>query len=502
MMQRSGWLLGVLLVAVALLAWGVGGCGGGATTATVPTGNSIAGTTTATAGGAAGGSAGNGAELQPVLIGFKSSPGPAEQALIRAHSGKVKYAYHLIPVLAVSLPPQAIEALSKNPRIEYIEPDSTAQATEDSIPWGISRVRADQVWELGNSGAGVKIAVIDTGIDYHHPDLAPNYKGGYDFVNDDEDPMDDNGHGTHCAGIAAAARDGAGVAGVAPGASLYALKVLDGTGSGYYSDIIAALQWAADNGMQVASMSLGGTARSRALASACDAAYGAGVVLVAAAGNNGNARGTGNSVEYPAKYDSVIAVAATDENDERAPWSATGSAVELAAPGVNIVSDKLGGGTVAESGTSMACPHVSGVAALVIASGVSTASAVRQRLDSTAVDLGPAGVDKWFGHGLVDALAAVSGSSPPPPPPAPGETGAIAGKVTDAATGRAIGGATVSVDSGQSGTTNRGGRYKVTDIPAGEHSVTASAPGYAAVTKTVTVTADQTSTVHFALSAQ
>lgn len=391
----------LVMVLLALFLLLLGGCGAGYS----PTSD---GQTTGTTSSAAAPKAVGGADLQRVLIGFKSAPGPSDQGLINSAAGKIKYTYHLIPAVAASLPAQAITALSHNPRIEYIEPDAVATAIGDTVPWGVSRVNADDVWTSGNTGAGVKVAVIDTGIGYNHPDLAANYKGGYDYVNDDNDPMDDEGHGTHVSGILAAADNNGNVVGVAPGASLYGVKVLDSRGSGYYSDIIAGIQWAVTNGMNIASMSLGGTVGSKSLQKACDAAYKAEVLLVAAAGNSGRANGKGDTVLYPAKYASVIAVAASDSSNLRASWSSTGSAVELTAPGVGIPSDRLGGGTISYSGTSMACPHVSGCAALVIASGVTTAADIRSRLDSTATDLGATGRDTWYGYGLVNAQNAVT----------------------------------------------------------------------------------------------
>lgn len=402
--------LGVLSIAVLALSGcsggggfqSTGGAGDLAAESAAPAPAAAPAATTAAASPGAATSAG----LQPYLIGFKQTPGPAEEALLKSHNGAVKFTYHLIPVIAASLPPQAVEGLTHNPKIAYIEPDAEAQATADTVPWGVTRVKADQVWPTGNVATGIKVAIIDTGIDRTHPDLASNFAGGYDYVNGDSDPMDDNGHGTHVSGTVAAAADGALVEGVGPRARLYGVKVLNASGSGSYSNIIAALQWCVDNGMQIGSMSLGGSSGSSALQAACDAAYNGGVLLVAAAGNSGRPNGKGDTVGYPAKYASVIAVAATDSSDKRASWSSTGSTVELAAPGVSVVSDRLGGGTTTMSGTSMACPHVTGTAALVIASGVTGPAAVRQKLDSTATDLGATGRDTWYGYGLVNAARA------------------------------------------------------------------------------------------------
>ena len=389
------------LLALCLLA----GCGGGGQP---PAGTGEAGITSQTDNATDNG-------LQRVLIGFRDRPGAAQENWVHGEGGRVKRTFTLVSAMAASLPPQAIEALRHNPNVTIVEPDAQVTATADTLPWGVDRIDAEIVQATGNTGAGVKVAVLDTGIDYKHPDLDGNYKGGYDFVNKDADPMDDNGHGTHVAGTIAAERDGSGVVGVAPGASLYAVKVLAANGGGNYSDIIAGLQWCVTNGIQVANMSLGSTTVSTTLETACNNAYAAGVVLVAAAGNNGTTAGTGDNVLYPARYASVIAVAATDSADKRITTSSTGSTVALSAPGQNIYSTARGGGYATMSGTSMACPHVSGAAALVIASGLASGpQAVRDRLTKTADDLGTVGRDALFGFGLVDADEAAGAVVPPP----------------------------------------------------------------------------------------
>ena len=279
----------------------------------------------------------------------------------------------------------------------------TADA-EVAAAWGVDRIDAEKAWGI-TTGTGVKVGIIDTGINYNHPDLAGAYTGGYDYVNKDTYPVDDNGHGTHVAGTVAAVHGNGGVAGVAPGASLYAYKVLNASGSGYWSNVIAALGQAVTDGVKVVNMSLGANSAPRALQTACDNAYSAGVLLVAAAGNDGK-----GSVSYPARYNSVIAVAATNSADQRPWWSNFGSKIELAAPGVSVYSTYLGEGYTTLSGTSMATPHVTGAAALVFASGqATTASGVRTILRQTADDLGKAGKDKYYGYGLVDAEQATTG---------------------------------------------------------------------------------------------
>jgi subtilisin len=141
-----------------------------------------------------------GPERVPVLIGFRQVPGPSEQALVRSHGGKIKYSYHLVPAIAASIPQSAIDALAKNPNVTRIEPDGVLDYADAELDnsWGVERIGAGFIHDTGNKGEGVKIAIIDSGIDYTHPDLAGNYVGGYDFFNGDPDPMDDYGHGTHC----------------------------------------------------------------------------------------------------------------------------------------------------------------------------------------------------------------------------------------------------------------------------------------------------------------
>src|SRR5262245_37262160 len=207
-------------------------------------------------------------ERVDVLVLFRQRKSQEDVAGVQRAGGRIKYNYNIVPALAVSLPSQAIAGLSNNPNIQIIEPDFIATAndfaSELGNTWGVATIGAGDAHNLPQSvqGSGVNVAVIDTGINYNHPELAGAYRGGYDFVNSDSDPLDDNGHGTHVSGTIAASRNGASVVGVAPLVNLYALKVLDRNGSGAYSGIIAAVDWARTHNIQVTNNSYGGSSGS------------------------------------------------------------------------------------------------------------------------------------------------------------------------------------------------------------------------------------------------
>jgi subtilisin len=353
-----------------------------------------------------------------VIITFDKQPGASEETSVREDGGVIKHTFKIVPAIAADVPNQKLAHLKGKNHVVRIEPDVEIMAldTELDNTWGVKKIGAGAVHNAGFFGAGVNVAIIDSGIDKNHPDLNANVVGGYDFVNSDNDPMDDNGHGTHVAGTVAAEDDGLGVVGVAPSAKLYALKVLGANGSGNYSAVIAALEWCIANGIKVTNNSYGSSADpGLTVHNAFDKAYNAGIINIAAAGNSGNKKGTGDNVIYPAKYDSVVAVAATDSKNARATFSSTGSKVELSAPGVSIKSTIPGGKYAIYSGTSMASPHVAGVAALLIANGVTGPENIRTRLQNTADDLGSKGRDSLYGYGLVDADGAVLGTGLAPP---------------------------------------------------------------------------------------
>jgi thermitase len=277
--------------------------------------------------------------------------------------------------------------------------------------WGLNNAQdhdidAPEAWDIHTGGSGVTIAVIDTGVDLDHPDLQAKIVAGKDFVNNDSLADDDQGHGTHVAGIAAASgNNGIGIAGVSWGAKVMPLKVLNYAGSGTTADLAEAIVYAADNGAKVINMSLGDYCGSGwpNVEDAVNYALGKGVLLVAAAGNTGS-----TPVLCPAAINGVMAVGATDSSDSRAYYSTYGAALDVAAPGSGIYSTYYGGGYTTFSGTSMASPHVAGLAALLwsFAPGM-TSSEVEALIEQTADDLGSAGWDQYYGYGRINARRAL-----------------------------------------------------------------------------------------------
>ncbi|BDV43728.1 peptidase S8 [Geotalea uraniireducens] len=362
-----------------------------------------------------------GAAEKRVIVGFRHAATVTEtqqRDKIHRSGGRIRRLHKFVNAISATLSEEEIVRLKNDPDVAYVESDPVVSVVEPVVTadyaasWGVQHIGADKAVAMGVTGAGVKVAVLDTGIDYTHPDLAANYKGGYNFIADNNDPFDDaygTSHGTHVAGIIAALNNGTGVVGVAPGASLYAVKVLDGGGGGYVSTIIAGIEWAIENKMNVINISIGSPESSTALEEACNKAYQAGIVIVASAGNY-----SPGTVLYPAAYDSVIAVSATYQDDTIGTFSSYGPQVELAAPGHNILSTAIGGGYITHYGTSQAAPHVAGVAALLFSKGVwdtnrdgRIADEIRARLVATARDLGITGRDIYYGYGLVDAEKAV-----------------------------------------------------------------------------------------------
>jgi serine protease AprX len=369
----------------------------------------------------------------PVIVRRKGDVLSARAALPGA--AEVAQTFSLFPGAALKMTAADIEAASQRDDIEMIWPDLPVQAWLDvSVP----KIRGPQVWEAGSKGTGIRVAVIDSGIDDTHPDFLGRISAMKSFI--DDTPKDENGHGTHVASIVAGsgARSNGKYIGVAPEAVLYIAKVLDADGNGSMSGVMAGIEWAVlDQQVQIINLSLGGSGPcdgTDALSTLCDEAVEqTGVVICAAAGNTGPGEST---VGTPGCARRVITVGAVDDNDQMARFSSRGPTADgrvkpdIVLPGVSIVAAQATGtelgpvvtdGYIAISGTSMATPHASGVAALMLeANSQLTAEQVKSQITAAAVDLGFQPNEQ--GAGRVDALQAYENAlnfEEPTPPPEP-----------------------------------------------------------------------------------
>ncbi|HEX5432373.1 MAG TPA: S8 family serine peptidase [Bryobacteraceae bacterium] len=308
------------------------------------------------------------------------------------------------------------QSLEQSGRFAFVEPDYIAHAmatpNDPDYPqqWHLPIIQAPSAWDIETGSLRVPIAMVDSGVDPTHPDLAANIVPGWSFLTQNTDTHDVLGHGTATAGTVAAIGDnGVGVSGVAWNLSIMPLVVLDSTNFATYSNIAAAIDYAADHGVRVVSISIGGTSPSSTLQQAVDYAWSKGTVVIAAAGNNGT-----STPIYPAACQYVVAVGATDSNDAHTSWSSYGSWVDLAAPGLNIMTTQNGGGYAGVSGTSFSAPIVAGVAALMISENPSlTAQNIVDKLEQTADDLGDPGFDQYYGWGRVNAYKALTAAGLP-----------------------------------------------------------------------------------------
>ncbi|WP_440945645.1 S8 family serine peptidase [Methanosarcina sp. T3] len=388
----------------------------------------------------------------PGEILVKFDPGASEEkikSINAGHGTQVTYTspyagFKILKIPTTKTVEEMVEIFSKNPNVGYAVPNAIiyAFAVPDDpyynpYQWnfknGVGGINLEPAWDI-STGQGVVVAVLDTGVAYENygsyivaPDLANTYfVSGYDFVNNDAHPNDDNGHGTHVTGtIAQSTNNGIGAAGVAYDCSIMPVKVLNSDGSGTLAQIADGIYYATEHDADIISMSLGYQTPKvdPVLKAALDNAYNSGVTIVAAAGNDMR-----NKVSYPAAYEKCIAVGATRYDGSRAYYSNYGSALDVVAPGGDIRVDQNGDGygdgilqntfnTTTKDptdfgyqffqGTSMATPHVSGIAALLIAKGANGPEEVRAVIQNTATDLGTSGWDPEYGYGLVNATAAL-----------------------------------------------------------------------------------------------
>lgn len=323
-----------------------------------------------------------------------------DRALITELGGSIVDQMENLPLVTAILPPEKVQILKESPSVDAVEinrlyninPEETrAEITERTLP---------KTLNTSLTGKGIKIAVLDSGVQPDHPDL--KIAGGISFVEGVNNYSDDNGHGTHVTGIIGAQHNSIGINGIAPDATIYAVKVLDNEGYGYLSEIAAGIDWAINNDIDIVNLSIGTNEQSITLSSMIKKAYNSGVFVVAAAGNDGDPKGVTDTIDYPGRYSETIAVGAVDENSSRATFSATGPLLEVVAPGVDIKSTYLNNEYAVLSGTSMSTAYVTGVLALIkeVNPGAS-ANKMRSILQETSKDLGPVGRDSLYGYGLV-----------------------------------------------------------------------------------------------------
>jgi len=434
-------------------------------------------------------------------VSFAQAPG-LDKIRVVAHDGEelskakangCKVVRDAGPLKGVICNPKVAESLGlkKDMRLFAVELDANKQ------------IGAESVQLAGNTGVGAKVAIFDTGYNYNHAQLSSSYlPGGYDYVNDDSDPLDDEGHGSHVAGIITS--DAGNSIGVAPSTGVYSYKVLDENGSGYLTDTLAAFQsvvWGPDetfgtgddNSIDVDAISLSlGTGKPNVWKTSCDnvwpevttviqQARSIGIAVVIAAGNEGN-----SGVSFPGCISDAITVAAVDSNDKRPRFSGVGTAVDIAAPGVSIYSTTLGtSGYASWSGTSMATPMITGTIALMkSADNTLSVNDIESALFGTATDLGESGKDSKFGHGRVNADQVVGPTGPVNNPPtvtisspSDGDTPASGATITFTATASDVEDVntvlTATIDWTSNGVSiGTGGSFTAT-LTDGSHTITA-----------------------------
>lgn len=358
-----------------------------------------------------------------VVVKFESEPTADELEQIRAEAEAVVVQEDGLAHIfeSRSMETEALMRYFQKWNISYAEPhflyvtnEETSAAYEASVPndrlyakyqWNLPAIETIPGWDVTRGSSDVVVAVIDTGVDTAHPDLAGNMVDGVNMINRQNAPADDVGHGTHVAGIIAAlVNNGEGVAGISWYNKVMPIKVLDQTGAGTTYSVAQGIIWAADHGAKVINLSLGNYADAQFLHDAIRYAYDKDVVLIAASGNDNTQR-----PGYPAAYPEVLAVAATDSQQRKASFSNYGDYIDVAAPGVSIASTYPGNQYAALSGTSMATPHATALAALIRSANPQLKNTeVMDLMRQTAVDLGTPGKDPYYGHGQIDIVKALS----------------------------------------------------------------------------------------------
>ncbi|KAB2336753.1 S8 family serine peptidase [Cytobacillus depressus] len=349
----------------------------------------------------------DGEELtERVIVTFNEQ---VDQQIVEKYALDVHYVFANLSAVSMTIADSQKQALLAENKIKRVEDDSKVQTNGQIVDWSYEKVQAQKSKSLGLTGKGVKIGIIDTGVSTSHPDL--KVAGGVSFVESSPFYNDDEGHGTHVAGIIAALDNEIGSVGLAPDAEIYAIKTLNSYGEGNQSDVIAGIEWAIQHRMDIVNLSFTAPEGSLLLNEAIRKAYNSGMILVAASGNSVQPLTVGTDVLFPARYPEVIAVGAIGDNNELTAFSYFGKGLEFVAPGMRVYSTYNGyvDGVFREyaymSGTSMAAPFVTGVAALYKEAYPTLSNHnIRLLMQQSALDLGEPGRDNLYGYGLVQAL--------------------------------------------------------------------------------------------------
>lgn len=334
---------------------------------------------------------------------------------IKSAKGKIVREYNNLPMVAIEIPSCELQDFSNNKSIKSIEENS--KVTANTIQNNLFKYNCELLNILnifgGNSkftGKDIKISVVDTGISLDHPDLI--VKEGVSFVSYTNSYDDDNGHGTQVAGVIGALDNGMGATGIAPDSNLYAVKVLDNYRTGKISDMVAGIDWCITNKMDIINLSIALPNNSLSLEKIINKAYSEGILIVSSVGNYGTENANDDNIEYPAKYETVIGVSSVDSDNKRAIFSSTGSANEIAAPGISLLTTNVNKSYIRSSGTSLSAAYVSGILALYKQRNKSlTNKDIREELIRNAIDLGEKGQDNSTGYGLVQSPNDILGLS-------------------------------------------------------------------------------------------
>ena len=348
----------------------------------------------------------NQSESERMIISFKEE---IDYGLLEEMGAEIHEEFDAISAVSVTLPEEGIiQSASNESSIEYIEENSEVRAAAQTTTWGYRTIKSNTASSLGYTGKGVKIAIIDTGINAKHPDL--KVAGGISKVKNSRHDTDGNGHGTHVAGVIGAQNNSIGTVGVAPDAQLYSVKVLSADGIGTLEGVVSGIQWAIDQKVDIINMSLTTVNNNQTLLDITKKAYDAGILIVAASGNE-REKALYKDVLFPARFPSVIAVGSVSKLNKLSYFSNYGASQELVAPGENILSSFADSKTTTQEdyaiseGTSVASPFVAGTFAQYMEAYPHLSNKqLRETVKRSAIDLGAKGRDNTYGHGLVQSL--------------------------------------------------------------------------------------------------